>query len=440
MLIVLALLAALAQSVVPASRAADSWPDSFEMAPLPGTVFELGRGRYVGPLEIVATGAGLGVVETQALDEYLTGLREVPASWPAEALAAQAVAARTFAVWSIDRGRTTAGRTYGYDICATSACQVYRGSAIAADTAAAPWVDAVRRTSNEILLYEGTAAHTFYSSSAGSRTRPVQDVWGGAATPYLVAVDSPEAGVTPYEEWTVELPADVFIRILRAGGLDPGARISDVTIDRPPEGSGISAVIVATEAGNTRISVGSFRGLLNKYGSRLYPGLLPARRPDGRRWPQAIMSYTFGAEWEPGGAELPKSIARFLPASELPPPGVVRITGEGWGHGVGMSQWGAKAMSDDGATYGEILGHYYNGLQPVAVDLPEQVRIGLVQDSVEATIVATGPFELKANGFSLGILPAGTWVFRQTSGGVGVVPPPEVAGRGVGILSRKWPQ
>jgi stage II sporulation protein D len=440
MLIVVAMIVALAQGLVPSHQVPGLLPDNIGLVPLWDTSFELGRGRYVGPLDVVAADAGLGVVETRSLDDYLTGLREVPATWPAEALAAQAVAARTFVVWSIERGRTAAGRMYGYDICATSACQVYRGSAIAADPAAAPWVDAVRRTSTEILLYDGAPAHTFYSSSAGSRTRPVQDIWGGTASPYLVAVDSPEAGVTPYEKWTIGLSAQVFTRIIRTAGFDPGARIEDVSVDHPAEGGGTSAVVVATEEGTIRMSAGQFRASLNKHGPALYPGLLPGRRPDGRRWPQAILSYTFNIEWEPGGAEISEQLARFLPASDRPRPGVVRITGEGWGHGVGMSQWGAKAMSDDGATYGEILGHYYSGLQPVAGNLPDTVKIGLVQDMAEVTIVASGPFELKANGSTLGAMPAGTWVFRHTAGGVGVAPPPEVAARSIGILGRKWPR
>jgi stage II sporulation protein D len=440
MLIVLAVLMAFAQTLVPSHHAPGLLPDNVELVPLDGTAFDLGRGSYVGPIEVVATDAGLGVVETRTLDDYLTGLREVPATWPAEALAAQAVAGRTFVVWSIARGRTRAGRLYGYDICATSACQVYRGSAIATDPAAAPWVAAVNRTAGEILVYEGAPAHTFYSSSAGSRTRPVQDIWGGSPTPYLVAVDSPEAGVTPYEQWIVELSADVFNRILVAAGLNVGAGITGISVDRPPEGEGTSTVVVATEDGIIRIGAGSFRSLLNRYGSALYPGLLPAPRPGGRRWPQAILSYTFDIEWEPGGIEISDWLARLLPASDRPQPGIVRIVGEGWGHGVGMSQWGAKAMSDEGATYAEILGHYYNGLQPEVADLPEQVRIGLVQDALEVTIAADGPFELKGNGFSLGLFPAGTWVFRHTASGVGVVPPPEVAARSVGILGRKWPR
>lgn len=440
MLSLLAVLGLVSALLAPGLSAVDL-PETVELIPLEGTTLRYGRGAFVGPLEVIAAGIGLGLVESQPLDEYLTGIREVPSTWPAEVLAAQAVAARTFAAWNMARGRSGVGRTFGYDICATTACQVYRGSAVATDPETAPWVEAVRRTSNEILIYEGTPAHTFYSSSAGSRTRPVQDIWGGGGTPYLVAVDSPEAGVTPYEEWEVEIPTDMFGQILTAAGFDVSGGISDLYVDRPPEGAGTSDVIVATATGITRIPVGRFRAILNIHGPALYPGALPATRPDGRRWPQSVLSYTFDADLESGLGTIPSRISSILPANDRPQRGTVRIAGEGWGHGVGMSQWGAKAMSDGGATYAEILGHYYGGLQPTVADLPDTVRIGLAANVPALTIEATGPFELRANGVSLGIMEAGNWTIRRVGGGIAVVAPAEVAARGGGaVLPRKWPR
>jgi len=440
MILVLAVVLALVQGMAAPDRVTSPLPENVELIPLEGTTFEYGRGSYVGPLDVEAAGDGLGLVESQPLDAYLTGLREVPASWPGEALAAQAVAARTFVVWTLKRGRTEGGRLYDYDICATSACQVYRGSAIAADAAAAPWVAAVARTSGEILVYDGSPAHTFYSSSAGSRTRPVQDIWGGGGAPYLVAVDSDESGVTPYEEWTVELSGSTFSRILTAAGLAIGEPLEEAFVDRPPEGSGIADVVVGTEAGRTRLSVGRFRAILNHHGPQLYPGLLPAARPDGGRWPQAILSYSFEMEWEPAEPELPSRLSSILPASDRPQPGTVRITGEGWGHGVGMSQWGAKAMSDRGASYTEILGHYYAGLEPASFDLPDVVRIGLAEGEAALDIRATGSFEMRANGISLGIMPAGLWTFRRAGSGVAVVPPVELVVHGGIAIRRNWPR
>lgn len=419
----------------------DELPKTLELVPHHGTTFRWGRGAFVGPLDVIVADGGLGLVESQPLDAYLTGLREVPASWPAAALEAQAVAARSFLAWSMARGRRGGGQTYGYDICATQACQVYRGSAIAADPAAAPWVEAVERTSGEVLVFDGAPAHTFYSSSAGSRTRPVQDVWGGSGAPYLVAVDSPEAGVTPYEEWRVELPVNAFQRILAAAGVDVGDAISRVSVDRPPEGGGTSSVVVASEAGLTRISAGRFRAILNLHGPDLYPGLLPARRPSGGLWPQSVLSYTFDVEWKGAEWVAPAGLVEWLPAADLPAASEVRIVGEGWGHGVGMSQWGAKAMSDRGASYDEILAHYYGGLRPVVFDLPDLVRVGLAEFHSELTIEATGPFELRGNGISLGVVPGGEWVFRHIRGGVAAVPPDELVGQwGLLVLQRNWPR
>ncbi len=415
-------------------------PETVELIPVEGTSLLYGRGGFVGQLDVVTGGIGLGLIESQPLDTYLTGIREVPASWPAEALAAQAVAARTFAVWSMDRGRSGPGRTFGYDICATTACQVYRGSAIASDAQAAPWVAAVERTANEILIYKGAPAHTFYSSSAGSRTRPVQDIWGGGGAPYLVAVDSPESGVTPYEAWEVEIPTEMFGQILVEAGFDVSGGVVDLFVDRPPEGGGTSDVVVGTAAGRTRIGVSRFRAILNVHGPALYPGALPAYRPDGRRWPQSVLSYTFEAELDPGSGLVSPRLSSILPDADRPQRGTVRIVGEGWGHGVGMSQWGAKAMSDSGASYADILGHYYGGLEPTVAALPDTVRIGLAADAAALTVEATGPFELRANGVSVGIMEAGSWTFRRIGGGIAVVPPVEVAARGGAVLPRKWPR
>ena len=438
----LSLIAAIALAFFPAPTAlADSLPDTVELVPIGDTELGWGSGRFIGQLDVVAVDGKLGLVEARPLDDYLTGLREVPASWPDAALEAQAVAARSFLAWEMNKGRTGSARTYGFDICATQFCQVYRGSAIGRDPAAAPWVDAVYRTSGEVLLYNGSPAHTFYSSSAGSRTRPVQDVWGGGGSPYLVAVDSPEAGVTPYEQWTVELAGEDVRRVMAAAGIDTGGAITDAFVESPPEGGGRASVVVASKSGLTRLSASRFRAVMNVYGPELYPGLLPASRPDGRRWPQAVLSYTFDVEWDSGDSTTAPALLERLPAIDRTHQGRFVVTGEGWGHGVGMSQWGAKAMADQGAAYDEILAHYYGGLRPEQGELPDSVRIGLVEDALSITVVADGPFEVRANGISLGVAPAGDWEFRAISGGIAVVPPEEAAaGQGPAVLRREWPR
>jgi peptidoglycan hydrolase-like amidase len=99
-----------------------------ELVPAPGTILSYEGRFYTGRLRVSGHAGGLAVVETVTLDQYLLGIREVPFAWHKEALRAQVVAARTYLAWTLQGGRSINGRRYDYDICATTACQVYSGS------------------------------------------------------------------------------------------------------------------------------------------------------------------------------------------------------------------------------------------------------------------------------------------------------------------------
>ena len=275
---ILSIALAVGQVAVPQPGPVVSVPvEAVSLQPLVGTTLELGRGGYQGTLDITAYGAGLAAVEETTVDQYLMGITEVPASWPAETLAAQAVAARTYLAWTLFRGRSINGTKYDYDICASQYCQVYRGPG----DAAAEWAEAVSRTGGEILVADGRPAQALYSSSAGARTRSVQDIWGGGGVPYLQAVDSPELEYTPYERWELAVSTEVFEHVFARGGYNFGARIDDVRLRSPGEGNGPEYVEVHTEQGVTSISATSFRAFFNVHGPDLYPGSMPATRPSG---------------------------------------------------------------------------------------------------------------------------------------------------------------
>ena len=376
----------------------------------------MSRGGYEGSLEISAYQQGLAAVETTDIDRYLFGISEVPSSWPSETLAAQAVAARTYLSWSLFRGRTRNGNMYDYDICASQYCQVYRGPGGAAES----WAEAVAATAGEIMVHEDRPAQALYSSSAGSRTRAVQDIFGGSAVPYLQPVDSPELDVTPFEEWRLQVSSEAFTRIFALSGFVFGDEITGVALRTEGEGTGQVAVEVLSELGVTVIPVTRFRAIFNVHGPKLYPGLMPAARPSGGRWPQTVLSYTFDVEYEPPtGAPIP-----WLPAGEFGGDGTLTITGEGWGHGVGMSQWGAMAMGSAGETYADILDHYY-GLRPVdgVGMLPDEVRVGLAVEVPLIRVEADGPFELVTAEFGSVSAGAGEWIFRRSGSGLIVIAP-----------------
>ncbi|MCP4968322.1 MAG: SpoIID/LytB domain-containing protein [bacterium] len=404
-----------AQPAQPASKIVVSQPvESVALNPEAGTTLEMGRGGYQGTLEITAYPAGLAAVETSTVDQYLMGILEVPASWPAATLQAQAVAARTYLAWTLSRGRSINGTRYDYDICASQYCQVYRGPS----GAAVDWADAVVATGGEILIYEDRPAQALYSSSAGKRTRSVQDIWGGGGVPYLQAVDSPELEYTPYERWELTVTADTFARVFARGGYSFGDAIDDVRLRSPGEGNGPEAVEVQTELGVTAVTATRFRAIFNVYGPDLYPGLMPATRSSGSRWPQTVLSYSFDVDFEP-----PKgSLYELLPPGESGEPGTLTVVGEGWGHGVGMSQWGAMAMGTAGATYQDILDLYY-GLAPQDAGsmLPDTARVGLEVERAQIFVDADGPFQVAAPGFDPVTLNAGEWTFRRSQQGVVII-------------------
>ena len=377
----------LALSLAAAQPANSGAVDQVVVDPAPGTTVTMGRGAYEGQLEVTAHPEGLAVVETTTLDRYLLGITEVPASWPQETLAAQAVAARTYLAWTLDRGRSRNGTRYDYDICASQYCQVYRGPGGASDA----WALAVASTAGEILTHAGRPAQALYSSSAGARTRANQDVFGGAAVPYLQPVDSPELEV-----------------------------ILDVRLRTDGEGTGQVGVEVHSEQGVTVVPVTRFRAVFNVHGPDLYPGLMPTTRPGGGRWPQSVLSYTFDVLYKPA-MKIDKPL---LPLSDAAIPGTLTVVGEGWGHGVGMSQWGAMAMGTDGAAYDTILEHYY-GLSPVGggAMLPDTVRVGLAVESPEITFAADGPFDLKTDEYPPVTIGPGEWTIRSSGSALVVVAP-----------------
>lgn len=124
-----------------------------------------GAGTFRGAIEVRTNGRRLVVVNHLALEEYLRGIDEVPPSWPAAALQAQAIAARTYAAHKVLAAEPR-WRDLGADICATSACQVYRGLDAERRAAGHGWLPAVEATAGRALLDGGRPIMASYSSTA----------------------------------------------------------------------------------------------------------------------------------------------------------------------------------------------------------------------------------------------------------------------------------
>ena len=268
---------------------------------------------YRGVVELRRGEAGLTVVNEVELEAYLYGVlkMEINPAWPAEAVKAQAVAARTLAVASLGRFARE-----GYDIRDTTDFQVYGGVTFE-DPRATAAVDATRGL---VMTYRGQPILAVYHADSGGRTESSENVWG-QAYPYLRGVEDPYSAGSPYERWSYSVSANQLEESLRRGGVAVrGLRAVEVA-EVSESGRALRVRLVGTEG--LEISGHRLRMLVG---------------------PDVLRSTLFWVRTEGG---------------------MVTFEGRGWGHGVGLSQWGARGMALRGFDFVRILQHYYTGVQVV---------------------------------------------------------------------------
>lgn len=279
-----------------------------EKIPMKDLLTTIDGKEYYGGVTINKGKDSLTVISLAPLEEYLRGVlcKEMSPSYPLEALKAQAVAARSFAMKN--RGRHV---KEGFDICANTHCQVYEG------VANFDSVDkAIDETRGEVLTYKEKLIDTNFHADSGGMTENVGDVWG-TATPYLIAV---KEVIKLGEPWTVKVTAkDFSSRFGDNFGEVKSVKLSKLTVgigaeDRTSSGRVKSAQIVGSKK------------TLTLEGTEL-------------RRKFSLPSTLFDMKLEDGE---------------------VIFAGFGRGHGVGMSQRGARAYALEGWSYEKILAHYYN--------------------------------------------------------------------------------
>ena len=260
-----------------------------------------------------------GTVEDMDLNQYLWGVvaAEMPASFETEALRAQAVAARTF---SLKKASVPSSSHPQADICTDYACcqaWISRTQAESNWGADAPVyanriTAAVADTGNQVILYDGQLIEAVFHSSSGDATQDAMEVWGGSV-PYLKSVSSPEGAEVPdynsQKTMTVQAFRETFLAARPEADLsgDPVDWIADLVYN---DGGSVRSLVI----GGVQVSGTQTRSIFG------------------------LRSACFSVEIQ-GDA-----VTFFV---------------TGFGHGVGMSQYGANTMAKAGKSYPEILQHYY---------------------------------------------------------------------------------
>ena len=273
----------------------------FRLEPQSGVSYWEGK-PYRGSLSFVADGNTIKVLNILDLESYLRGVVpvEMAAEWPVEALKAQAIAARTYTLQRLDPSEL-------YDVCGTQACQEYGGMSVEHARSDA----AVAETTGVVVTYGGSYARTVYHSDSGGVIASAQEVWGGAF-PYLVSIRDAD-GRTPHRSWELQLEPNQITASLAAKGHNVGTVSGLSVLSYSPSGRVVQAQVTGS-AGSATLSGVELRQLLREWG---------------------------------------------LKSTRFSMTGALSAQGSGWGHGVGMSQYGAKALAEAGYNHLQILAFYY---------------------------------------------------------------------------------
>ncbi|NMA54527.1 MAG: SpoIID/LytB domain-containing protein [Firmicutes bacterium] len=322
---------------------------------------------FRGDIIISAVGNKIRLVNELEVEDYLLGVvpLEMPPSWPREALKAQAVAARTFALKNSSRHQQD-----GFGLCDTSHCQAYGG--VRAECLAS--TAAVNETAGLVMKYNGVLIDAFYHASSGGYTETAAAVWG-SDRPYLTVVEDELDPSCPYILWQQHFtPHQLGERLADAGYFLGPVKELQVT-ERTSSGRAAS-VFVSGSQGSATIAATVLRTALN-LNSTLFDICIGGAGTEPRTVAVTICSNEgmYTTDVAPGthvvtdrGVVVLASRASEASRGGSAQEGQIYFQGSGYGHGVGLSQWGAKAMAEQRMSAGddvfrEILGHYYRGIE-----------------------------------------------------------------------------
>ena len=325
--------------------------------------------RYYGGFAFLrARGGNISVINIVNIEDYVKGCVgwEIGSDKPLEAIKAQAVCARTYAAMQ------TRHRAQGFDVCATDDCQVYRGLA----SANATTNRAVDETAGVYLYYNGGYAEAYYYSCNGGASEDAKNVWGndvgylkGKADPYEANVASRIANYN----WTATFTKSELTAKLEAKGVSIGTVQNVYVSEYTPSGNVYALTFVGAsgtktfyrEACRTTLGLRSMRFTTGADAGSYYinGGTVSVT---GVRGVYTISGGGTVAQHSAGAGDTyvatSGGTAKLAPDAPAAGADTFTFTGSGWGHNVGLSQWGATAMAELGCGYRDILQFYYTGV------------------------------------------------------------------------------
>ncbi|MBE0449658.1 MAG: SpoIID/LytB domain-containing protein [Clostridia bacterium] len=328
-------------------------------------------------------GSDMTFINRVGMSHYLYGVlpKEMSGDWPIEALKAQAVAARNYAIQSVGKYGE-----FGFDVCDTIKSQVYGGYSVEKPMSNL----AVDATAGMVLTYQGLLAQCYYHSNSGGYTDSPENIWS-AEIPYLKPVEDPFSLGAPNTDWQLVMNNLEIEQKLLIAGYNIGKLDKIRILQRTENGRAVTVQFVGTmstatlykEKTRSILGTTTLKSLMFSFDPSTAVTKIPERLPA----PGVVLAPKIALSSEGAYAEYEtKDSIRVVTSrgttlfriNRIEPPqqivtttvdvfeevdakiGSVTFYGHGYGHGLGMSQWGAKKMAELGFDYTKILAHYYN--------------------------------------------------------------------------------
>lgn len=334
-------------------------------------------------------GNDLTVINVIGVHDYVKGVitGEMSPSWNIEALKAQALCAKSYTMTNLNKHRSL-----GFDICNSTCCQVYGGTRQQNSNSNA----AVDDTYGLFMLYEGEVVQAFYHASSGGYTEDAKNVWG-TEIPYLKAVE--DVYLTQEMPYEFTVTNSQLKEILKAKGYSITGNIVDFYVSEYTDAGNVRSITFVQDNGKELVFSGErARTILNNssYGYQVKsqrftvtPGSGSSTSgtqkgtPVNGSWISTLLTklyaigggntsklkldsdkaYALTASGKVALSELAGKKTGGSSGGSKGGSGSYVVSGTGSGHNVGLCQWGAKAMADDGWDYEEILQYYFTDIE-----------------------------------------------------------------------------
>lgn len=330
------------------------------------------KDSYRGYIRLFINDGELIVINHVYLEDYLYGVvpREMSYTSPMEALKAQAVASRSFAMHNINKHAQE-----GFNLCDTTHCQAYAGYIYEESSTN----QAVDETMGVLIYYEGEVIEAIYHSTSSGYTEDSSNVWGGSI-PYLKSVEDHFSLDSPHNNWSFSIKLSDLNEKIIGAGINIG-ELQNIEIIETTSTNKVKNVKLIGSLGEEIITGERFRNIIGTTtlksawfrikdstsntvnyayvldGNSLEPKVIDISKAqiiDGNNRRTVTRSAVVRATGN-------DRIRNFQQSSLISGEELV-IEGSGYGHGVGMSQYGAKKMAEYGYTFEEILKYYYTGV------------------------------------------------------------------------------